>query len=208
MKEYQIGTFADMLGVTIQTLRNWDNAGKLRPYKVSKGGTRYYSHAQLEEYSKKNKVSNFKLKGILYLAVSNDSEMINLAEKVALAKSLIDSKKYDYTVVTDILNISQAEGYQGVLESLKTRNLDILFLDADMFKGESILLELFKQLVAENNVTLKVLNLGSEEETTVVSGKEETAENILEAFDSFLESNSPKVTSVNKSLMIKKLIEL
>lgn len=38
---YSIGKFAEKLGVTIQTLRNWDKEGKLSPIKLDSGHRRY-----------------------------------------------------------------------------------------------------------------------------------------------------------------------
>lgn len=52
---YSIGDFAKRIGVTVQTLRNWDRMGKLSPARVTEGGTRYYSEEQLEEYLKVRK---------------------------------------------------------------------------------------------------------------------------------------------------------
>lgn len=45
---YSISRAAQYLGVSIQTLRNWDRAGTLRATFVSPGGHRYYSLADLE----------------------------------------------------------------------------------------------------------------------------------------------------------------
>lgn len=42
MTMYSIGEFGKQIGVTPQTLRNWDKKGELKPAHVSKGGTRYY----------------------------------------------------------------------------------------------------------------------------------------------------------------------
>ena len=42
MTMYSIGEFGKQIGVTPQTLRNWDKKGELNPAHVSKGGTRYY----------------------------------------------------------------------------------------------------------------------------------------------------------------------
>ena len=38
---YSIGEFSKKLGVSIQTLRNWDKEGKLCPIKLSSGHRRY-----------------------------------------------------------------------------------------------------------------------------------------------------------------------
>lgn len=45
----KIGNFAKQIGVTVQTLRNWDNKGILKPFKVI-NGVRYYSEAQLKQF--------------------------------------------------------------------------------------------------------------------------------------------------------------
>ena len=47
---YSIGKFAKEIGVTATTLRNWHNNGELIPFKITKGGTRYYSDRQLKEF--------------------------------------------------------------------------------------------------------------------------------------------------------------
>ena len=41
---------AEMLGISIDTLRRWDKSGKLNPVKVSEAGYRLYSKSQIELY--------------------------------------------------------------------------------------------------------------------------------------------------------------
>lgn len=48
MKYYSINEFSKILGVSAQTLRNWDKNGKLHPNHTSSNGYRYYSHEQLD----------------------------------------------------------------------------------------------------------------------------------------------------------------
>ena len=48
-KFYSINEFSKILGVSAQTLRNWDNNGKLHPHHTSSNGYRYYSHEQLNQ---------------------------------------------------------------------------------------------------------------------------------------------------------------
>ena len=50
MKYYSIGEFATKIGKTVQTLRNWDKNGTLKPSHVTNGGTRYYSQEQLNHF--------------------------------------------------------------------------------------------------------------------------------------------------------------
>ena len=42
-KIISIGQAAKLLGVHVQTLRNWEKSGKLKPDSISPGGTRRYN---------------------------------------------------------------------------------------------------------------------------------------------------------------------
>ena len=50
MKYYSIGEFANKIGKTVQTLRNWDNKRTLKPHHITAGGTKYYSQEQLNHF--------------------------------------------------------------------------------------------------------------------------------------------------------------
>jgi DNA-binding transcriptional MerR regulator len=50
MKYYSIGEFATKIGKTVQTLRNWDKNGTLKPSHITDAGTRYYSQEQLNHF--------------------------------------------------------------------------------------------------------------------------------------------------------------
>lgn len=50
MKYYSIGEFVNKIGKTIQTLRNWDKNGSLKPSHITKGAARYYSQEQLNHF--------------------------------------------------------------------------------------------------------------------------------------------------------------
>ena len=45
-----IGEFAEKIGKTIKTLRNWDKNNTLKPAHITAGGTRYYSQEQLNHF--------------------------------------------------------------------------------------------------------------------------------------------------------------
>lgn len=50
MKYYSIGEFAKLTGKTIQSIRNWDKIGTLKPNHKTSGGHRYYSQEQLNHF--------------------------------------------------------------------------------------------------------------------------------------------------------------
>ena len=47
-----VGEAAEQLGVSRSTLRNWDKANKLKPYRHPVNGYRLYRHQELEELLK------------------------------------------------------------------------------------------------------------------------------------------------------------
>ena len=54
MKYYSAKTVKTLLGVTAQTLRNWDKSGKLKPSYVKSNGYRYYSEEVISEFTNNN----------------------------------------------------------------------------------------------------------------------------------------------------------
>jgi len=60
-KLFTISQAAEMLGVSIQTLRRWDNSHKLRPIRKKKTGNRYYRKDDINEFIKSNSKDLFSL---------------------------------------------------------------------------------------------------------------------------------------------------
>lgn len=56
MELMSIGKFAKKVGVHPRTLRRMEADGRLKPYYVSEGGTRYYSTEQLREFNQKSEL--------------------------------------------------------------------------------------------------------------------------------------------------------
>ena len=44
-----------LLVQTVQTIRNWDNNGYLKPAKIGLGGHRYYTQDQVDKYLSRNR---------------------------------------------------------------------------------------------------------------------------------------------------------
>ena len=78
-KYYSIHEFSKIIGVSAQTLRNWDANGKLHPHHTTVSGYRYYSDEQL------NQVINVKLKNritIGYYRVSSHKQKDDLERQI------------------------------------------------------------------------------------------------------------------------------
>ena len=78
-KYYSIHEFSKIIGVSAQTLRNWDANGKFHPHHTTVSGYRYYSDEQL------NQVINVKLKNritIGYYRVSSHKQKDDLERQI------------------------------------------------------------------------------------------------------------------------------
>jgi len=94
MKYYSIGEFAEKIGKTIQTLRNWDKNGSLKPSHITDGGTRYYSQEQLNHF--------LGIKG-----VETKTKIENLCNKYGTTIEIIDNteKTEEQELVEDLIQI-------------------------------------------------------------------------------------------------------
>lgn len=97
-----IGKFAKSLGVSIQTLRNWDKEGKLKPTYVTENGYRYYSEDLLNKFRNIKNVNKIKKKNILYARVSTKNQKDDLDRQVYNLKQYAYSKGYSFEIITDI----------------------------------------------------------------------------------------------------------
>ena len=99
-KYYSINEFSKILGVSAQTLRNWDNNGKLHPHHTSSNGYRYYSHEQL------NQVMNIKpnLNRIVigYCRVSSNKQKDDLERQIEDMKLYLTSQGKPFEIISDI----------------------------------------------------------------------------------------------------------
>ena len=99
-KYYSINEFSKILGVSAQTLRNWDNNGKLHPHHTSGNGYRYYSHEQL------NQVMNIKpnLDKIVigYCRVSSNKQKDDLERQIKNMKLYLTSQGKPFQIISDI----------------------------------------------------------------------------------------------------------
>lgn len=206
-QEYQIGAFANMLGVSIQTLRNWDESGKLKPSRISKGGTRFYNHSKLEEYGRQHGLADeVKLSAILYLTAHHSDELPQLNERVLQAKALIKKMaiNYELTVVTDVFDLSGSEGFSSVIKQIGQRKINTLFVDQALLSGNNLMHTLFTTYTSNHSVTLNTLELSPNDEWQTTHSH---SLDVLQSFDHFLEKYHKQLDEKATQQMIKKLIE-
>lgn len=99
-KYYSINEFSNILGVSAQTLRNWDKNNKLKPHHTSSNGYRYYSHEQL------NKVLNISInldrKVIGYCRVSSHKQKDDLVRQIENMKIYLNAQGKPFEIIQDI----------------------------------------------------------------------------------------------------------
>ena len=99
MKYYTINKFAKIIGVTPQTLRNWDRSGRLHPHHTSTNGYRYYSEEQLCAVSG---IQFTPRKVIGYCRVSSRKQKDDLERQVENLRTYLYAQGNPFEIITDI----------------------------------------------------------------------------------------------------------
>ena len=99
-KYYSINEFSKILGVSAQTLRNWDKNNKLKPHHTSSNGYRYYSHEQLNQVM--NIKPNLNRKIIGYCRVSSHKQKDDLERQIKYVTEYCIAKGYQFEIIQDI----------------------------------------------------------------------------------------------------------
>ena len=98
-KYYSIHAFSRLLGVTPQTLRNWDRTGKLKPHHTGTNGYRYYSQEQLEEITH---VRRGKRITIGYCRVSSHKQKDDLDRQSETMRTYLVAQGKPFKIIEDI----------------------------------------------------------------------------------------------------------
>ena len=83
---YSLREFRQILGVTAQTVRNWDSSGKLKPHHLGPNGYRYYSENQLQELISNNRIEKTV---VGYCRVSSKKQKDDLHRQIEAVKTYI-----------------------------------------------------------------------------------------------------------------------
>ena len=99
-KYYSINEFSKILGVSAQTLRNWDKNNKLKPHHTSTNGYRYYSHEQLNQVMNLNPTLDRKVIG--YCRVSSHKQKDDLERQIENMRMYLLSQGKPFEIINDI----------------------------------------------------------------------------------------------------------
>ena len=157
MKYYSSKTVTQMLGVTAQTLRNWDREGKLKPAYIKSNGYRYYSEESILAYTQERKTKK-NLNVIGYARVSSKKQLDDLERQVDNIKEYISSKYESFDIITDVgsgINYNKP-GLLKLIEKINKKEVDLIVV---LYKDRLLRFgfELVEHFAKLNNVSIEVL---------------------------------------------------
>ena len=158
MKYYSTKKVTEILGVTAQTLRNWDKEGKLKPSYVKSNGYRYYSEESILSYTQERKTKK-NLNVLGYARVSSKKQSDDLERQINNLNTYISSKYDSFDIITDIgsgINYNKP-GLKKLIEKINKKEVDLIIV---LYKDRLLrfgfeLVEYFAEL---NNVKIEVLD--------------------------------------------------
>ena len=123
MKYYTIHEMTEILGVTAQTLRNWDRTGKLKPHHTSPNGYRYYSEDNLNQIL--NKPVKKQGKTIGYCRVSSPKQKEDLKRQEENMRTYLLAQGKPFEIISDIgsgINYKR-KGLQELIKGMANRSI-------------------------------------------------------------------------------------
>ena len=158
MKYYSTKKVTEILGVTAQTLRNWDKEGKLKPSYVKSNGYRYYSEESILSYTQERKTKK-NLNVVGYARVSSKKQSDDLERQINNLNTYISSKYDSFDIITDIgsgINYNKP-GLKKLIEKINKKEVDLIIV---LYKDRLLrfgfeLVEYFAKL---NNVKIEALD--------------------------------------------------
>lgn len=156
MELMSIGKFAKKVGVNVATLRRMDTSGDLKPYHVSKGGTRYYSTEQLKYFGDTQQKAKLV---VGYCRVSTPSQKDDLENQVNNVKTYMIAKGYSFEMITDIGSgiDYKRQGLKKLIDKINNQEISkIVILYKDRLVGFGY--ELIEYLCFINNIEIEIID--------------------------------------------------
>lgn len=172
MKYYSIREFAKVLDVSAQTLRNWDNNGKLIPHHKGSTGYRYYCEEQLNQVLNKPTINR---KTIGYCRVSSNKQKDDLERQVENITTYLLAQGKPFEIITDIgsgINYKK-KGLQKLIQVISKGEVDkvvVLYKDRLLRLG----FELIEYMASLYHCEIEIVD------TTEKTEQEELVEDLVQ----------------------------
>ena len=189
MKFYSAKTVTKILGVTAQTLRNWDKEDKLKPTYVKSNGYRYYSEESILAYTQERKTKK-NLNVIGYTRVYKENEIELSKQKENIEKYLKERYEH-YEIIEDIgsgINYNKP-GLLKLIEKINKKEVDVIVV---LYKDRLLRFgfELVEHFASLNNVKIEVLDKIDKTQD----------EELLETLKEIIDNTKDKIKGENKNI--------
>ncbi|MDJ0554393.1 MAG: IS607 family transposase [Microcoleaceae cyanobacterium MO_207.B10] len=191
-KFIKIGAAAELLGVSIDTLRKWELSGELIPDRKSQGGTRFY------DYSKLINLGNADGSTICYARVSSHDQKADLERQQAMLEAYCAAKGWKFEIIKDLgsgMNYRK-KGLQKLLEKIlrkQTKRLVLTHKDRLLSFGA----ELVFSVCELQGIEIVMINKGEQP-----SCEEELAQDVLEIITVFAARLDGSRSKKHKKLLL------
>jgi predicted site-specific integrase-resolvase len=183
-KIISIGQAAKLLGVHVQTLRNWERTGKLKPDSISPGGTRRYNQDKILQITGKElpEIEKDERITIAYARISSHDQKADLQRQAQVLELYCAEHGYKYELITDLgsgMNYYK-KGLTTLIHKILENNVRRLILtnkDRLLRFGA----ELIFSICEAKGVEVVILNKGEEK----ASFEEDLAKDVLEIITVF-----------------------
>lgn len=158
MEYLSTNTVSKKLGVTAQTLRNWDKEGKLKPAFVKSNGYRYYSLDDVLSFTQERKTKK-DLNVIGYARVSSKKQSDDLDRQINNLNTILKEKYTSFEIISDIgsgINYTKP-GLRKLIEKINKKEVDLIIV---LYKDRLVRFgfELIEYFAKINNVKIEVLD--------------------------------------------------
>ena len=192
---YSIGKFAKMIGVSSETLRNWEKSRKLVPIRTS-GNQRRYT---LEQYNAiMQKQDNTRI-ALGYCRVSARHQKDDLERQVDLMERFITSKGEEFKIIEDIgsgINYKK-NGLKELLTTISHNKVHTLYI---VHKDRLVRFgfELIESICEIHNTKIVIINHGD-----IKSDEQEMIEDIMNIIHVFACRMNGKRSHIKKKIIEK-----
>ena len=125
-----VGQAAQVIGVSISTLRIWEDEESFKPDFITKGGHRRYDLSRIEqEFLNKNK-SNDRRKVVAYARVSSHDQKDDLTRQEQRLEKVCIENNYDFEMISDLgsgINYNK-KGLNKLIKMICNRQVSKLIL--------------------------------------------------------------------------------
>ena len=164
MKYYSAKEVTKILGVTAQTLRNWDKQNKLKPSYTKSNGYRYYSEESILSYTQERKTKK-DINVIGYARVSSKKQEDDLNRQIDNLTKYISNKYTSFEIISDIgsgINYSKPVLLK-LIDKINRKEVDLIIV---LYKDRLLRFgfELIEYFASINNVKIEILDKIDKEE--------------------------------------------